>query len=83
MTRRRQHVTQEIDLRQARTRPAYPLTMVIYAMVPTSGVSDAKAAAIARFLDYVAGPGPEPRAPRPASCRPATCRCRPRCGRRR
>jgi ABC-type phosphate transport system substrate-binding protein len=36
---------------------AYPLTMVIYAMVPTSGLSHAKAAAIARFLDFAAGPG--------------------------
>ena len=34
--------------------------MVIYAMVPTSGVKPAKAAAIARFLDYVAGPGQTP-----------------------
>lgn len=39
---------------------AYPLTMVIYAMVPTSGVSQAKAAAIARFLDFAAGPGQTP-----------------------
>jgi hypothetical protein len=39
---------------------AYPLTMVIYAMVPTSGLSHAKAAAIARFLDYAAGPGQTP-----------------------
>ncbi len=31
--------------------------MVIYAMVPTSGISASKAAAIARFLDFVAGPG--------------------------
>jgi len=36
---------------------AYPLTMIIYAVVPTGGISKAKAAAIARFLDYVAGPG--------------------------
>ena len=31
--------------------------MVIYAMVPTSGLSHAKAAAIARFLDFAAGAG--------------------------
>jgi hypothetical protein len=31
--------------------------MVIYAMVPTSGLSHAKATAIARFLDFAAGPG--------------------------
>jgi hypothetical protein len=36
---------------------AYPLTMVIYAMVPTGGVSAAKAAKIAQFLDYVADQG--------------------------
>jgi len=36
---------------------AYPLTMVIYAVVPTSGISKAKASAIARFLDYVANQG--------------------------
>jgi ABC-type phosphate transport system substrate-binding protein len=36
---------------------AYPLTMVIYAMVPTSGLPHAKAAAIARFLDFAAGAG--------------------------
>jgi hypothetical protein len=36
---------------------AYPLTMVIYAMVPTSGLSHAKATAIARFLDFAAGAG--------------------------
>lgn len=39
---------------------AYPLTMVIYAMVPITGVSHAKAAAIARFLDFAAGPGQTP-----------------------
>ena len=49
-------VTQQVDFaRQAAS--AYPLTMVIYAMVPTSGTSAAKAAAIARFLDFAAGPG--------------------------
>jgi hypothetical protein len=39
---------------------AYPLTMVIYAMVPTSGTSAKKASAIARFLDYAVGPGQRP-----------------------
>ena len=38
----------------------YPLTMVIYAMVPTSGVSAAKAATIARWLRFVVGPGQVP-----------------------
>jgi hypothetical protein len=39
---------------------AYPLTMVIYAMVPTSGLSHTKAAAVARFLDFAAGAGQTP-----------------------
>jgi hypothetical protein len=39
---------------------AYPLTMVIYAMVPTSHIPRAKAALIARWLRYVAGPGQTP-----------------------
>jgi hypothetical protein len=50
------HVTEQVDFARQRA-DAYPLTMVIYAMVPTSGTSANKAAAIARFLDYVAGPG--------------------------
>jgi hypothetical protein len=36
---------------------AYPLTMIIYAVVPTGGISHAKAAKIAQFLDYLAGAG--------------------------
>jgi hypothetical protein len=40
------------------TNPAvYPLTMVVYAVAPTSGTSHAKAAAIAKFIDYAAGAG--------------------------
>jgi hypothetical protein len=40
------------------TDPAvYPLTMVIYAVAPTSGISHTKAAAIAKFIDYAAGAG--------------------------
>lgn len=39
---------------------AYPLTMVIYAMVPTGGISKVKAAKIAQFLDYVADRGQQP-----------------------
>ena len=50
------HVTRQVDFAR-QPAGAYPLTMVIYAMVPTSGTSAKKAAAIARFLDYVAGPG--------------------------
>ncbi|HYZ56489.1 MAG TPA: hypothetical protein VE733_23750 [Streptosporangiaceae bacterium] len=36
---------------------AYPLTMVIYAVVPTGGISATKAAKIAQFLDFVASQG--------------------------
>jgi hypothetical protein len=36
---------------------AYPLTMIVYAVVPTGGISKAKAAAIAQFLDFAADPG--------------------------
>jgi hypothetical protein len=43
-----------------KTPNAYPLTMVIYAMCPTSGLSPAKAAAIARFLNFAAGAGQTP-----------------------
>jgi hypothetical protein len=35
----------------------YPLTMVVYAIVPTGGISHTKATKIAQFLDYVAGAG--------------------------
>jgi hypothetical protein len=49
-------ITQQVNLNS--NNPAeYPLTMVIYAMVPTHGVSQAKADAIARWLRFVAGPG--------------------------
>ena len=39
---------------------AYPLVKIDYAMVPTSGASEAKAGEIARFLDYAAGTGQQP-----------------------
>jgi ABC-type phosphate transport system substrate-binding protein len=48
--------TLQVDLTNTDAK-AYPLTMVIYAMAPTSGLSHAKAAAIARFLDFAVGPG--------------------------
>jgi hypothetical protein len=51
--------TMQVNL-ASKNPDAYPLTMVIYAMVPTSGVPHAKAAAIARFLDFAAGPGQSP-----------------------
>ena len=63
-------------------KDAYPLTMVVYAVVPTSGISHAKAAAIAKFLDFAAGAGqhtgvqpgqlPPGFAPLPASMRAQT-----------
>jgi hypothetical protein len=41
-------------------RDAYPLTMVIYAMVPTGGTPKKKAAKIAQWLDFVANQGQQP-----------------------
>jgi hypothetical protein len=52
-------ITQHVDYARQKAG-AYPLTMIIYAMVPTSGISKAKAAAIAEFLNFVAGPGQVP-----------------------
>lgn len=49
-------ITQQVSLGRGR-QFAYPLTMVIYAMVPTSGISASKAASIARWLDFAAGAG--------------------------
>jgi hypothetical protein len=51
--------TLQVDLTNKDPK-AYPLTMVIYAMAPTSGLSHAKAAAVARFLDFAAGAGQTP-----------------------
>lgn len=45
------------DNENAKNPAAYPLTMVVYAMVPTSGTSKGQAAKIAQWLRYVAGPG--------------------------
>ena len=53
------HITKHVIYDKV-VKDAYPLTMVIYAIVPTSGVKPAKARAIARFLDFVAGPGQTP-----------------------
>jgi hypothetical protein len=50
------HITADLH-ESAKVKAAYPLTMVIYAMVPTSGISRPKAAKIAQWLDYVAGAG--------------------------
>ena len=49
-------ITQEYN-EASKNAAAYPLTMVVYAMVPTGGLSHAKAGKIAQWLDYVAGPG--------------------------
>jgi hypothetical protein len=48
--------TQQVNLTST-NKAAYPLTMVIYAMVPTSGTPRKTAAAIAKFLDFAAGAG--------------------------
>jgi len=48
--------TKQVNLTK-KNKTAYPLTMVIYAMVPTSGTPHNTAAAIARFLDFAAGAG--------------------------
>jgi hypothetical protein len=54
-----QKVSKDIDYNKLAAN-AYPLTMVVYAMVPTHGVSAKKAAAIARFLKFITGPGQTP-----------------------
>jgi hypothetical protein len=59
MTTAKNKVTQQIDPSR-KVKDAYPLTMVIYAMVPTSGVSKSKAAKIAQWLDFIAGQGQAP-----------------------
>jgi hypothetical protein len=48
-------ITQEVSTK-SKNPAEYPLTMVIYAMVPTSGLSHSKADAIASWLRFVAGP---------------------------
>jgi hypothetical protein len=49
-------VTEQVDFAKKKFG-AYPLTMVIYAMVPISGVSSRKAANIASFIRFAVGPG--------------------------
>jgi hypothetical protein len=48
--------TQQVNLAST-DKAAYPLTMVIYAMAPTSGTPHKTAAAMAHFLDFAAGAG--------------------------
>ena len=52
-------ITQQFNL-NSDDPAAYPLTMVVYAMVPTSGVSPAKGALIARWLRFVVGAAQTP-----------------------
>jgi hypothetical protein len=52
-------ITRQIAVK-AKGKNDYPLTMVIYAMVPTGGISAKKAARIAQFLDFVANLGQAP-----------------------
>jgi hypothetical protein len=52
-------ITQQVNL-NSKNPAAYPLTMVVYAMVPTSGVSKADGALIARWLRYVVGAAQTP-----------------------
>jgi hypothetical protein len=64
-TDKQNHITRQIRFsdnskfldRHTSVRGAYPLTMVIYAMVPTRGISKKKAAKIAQWLDFVAAGG--------------------------
>ena len=53
------HITQQQN-DHGKVKNAYPLTMVIYALVPTGGISKTKAAKIAQFLDFVADSGQRP-----------------------
>jgi hypothetical protein len=56
------HITETVNLTNASKSAwdAYPLTMVVYAMVPTGGISATKAAKIAQWLDFVANQGQQP-----------------------
>jgi hypothetical protein len=62
MTTAKNHITQQFNFKNTskKFRDAYPLTMVVYAMVPTGGVPKRVAAKIAQWLDYIAGPGQTP-----------------------
>jgi hypothetical protein len=53
------HITRDMTDNK-KVAGAYPLTMVIYAMVPTGGISKKKAAKIAQWLDFVAEDGQAP-----------------------
>jgi hypothetical protein len=49
-------LTQQVNVAK-KVKAAYPLTMVVYAVVPTSGTPKKTATKIAQWLDYVAGAG--------------------------
>lgn len=53
------HITESVNLTDTSKKAwdAYPLTMVVYAMVPTGGISKTKAAKIAQWLEFVANQG--------------------------
>jgi PBP superfamily domain len=51
------HITQDLTEHAKKAMGAYPLTMVIYAMVPTGGIPKKKAKKIAQWLDFVANQG--------------------------
>jgi len=51
------HITQDVGEHDKKAKAAYPLTMVIYAMVPTGGIGKKKAKKIAQWLDFVANQG--------------------------
>ena len=51
------HITQDVGEHDKKAAGAYPLTMVIYAMVPTGGIAKKKARKIAQWLDFVANQG--------------------------
>ncbi len=61
---------------------AYPLTMVIYAMVPTGGIAKMKARKIAQWLDFVANHGPG-EGDQPGDLPPGYLPLTARCARRR
>jgi hypothetical protein len=56
MTKASNGITEDYN-EASKVKDAYPLTMVVYAMVPTGGVSSAKAAKIAQWLDFIANEG--------------------------
>jgi hypothetical protein len=65
MTTAKNHITRQMKFTESSkflkhhpsVSDAYPLTMVIYAMVPTGGISKKKAARVAQWLDFVANQG--------------------------